>query len=175
MAVPYNPCRVCEIILALQLPVLHRTFWIIARHLTMKSLLNIKIFSGDPFGRHFPWFTLAGQNVRQDQTPLPDIYQTLLDMSGESSEFRVLCPWQKWRKCLELLSKWSNLTLSWAHLPLFGILIWPWPKWPLTWPMWPLASGSNLNEITKNSWKKSRFSNMVTLTSDLWPWPSHVT
>ncbi len=27
---------------------------------------------------------------------------------------------------------WSNLTLMWAHLPLFGTLIWPWAMWPLT-------------------------------------------
>ncbi len=34
-------------------------------------------------------------------------------------------------------SKWSNLTLMWAHLPLFGPLIWPWPLWPLTLTPWP--------------------------------------
>ncbi len=28
--------------------------------------------------------------------------------------------------------KWNCLTLSWAHLPLFRTLIWPWPAWPLT-------------------------------------------
>ncbi len=31
-----------------------------------------------------------------------------------------------------VLYEWSNLTFSWAHLPLFGTLVWPWPTWPLT-------------------------------------------
>ncbi len=42
-------------------------------------------------------------------------------------------PWKKWR----------NLTLSWAHVPLFGTIIWPWPLWHWPWPMWPLTSRSN--------------------------------
>ncbi len=28
-----------------------------------------------------------------------------------------------------LKNKWSNLTLSWTHLPFLGTLIWPWPTW----------------------------------------------
>ena len=28
--------------------------------------------------------------------------------------------------------KWSNLTLLWAHLPLIGPHVWPWPLPPLT-------------------------------------------
>ena len=33
---------------------------------------------------------------------------------------------------IEIIIKWSNLTLLSAHLPLFGILIWPCPLWALT-------------------------------------------
>ncbi len=50
--------------------ILRQTFGILARHFTVKCLANIKFFAG-----HF---------VRWDQTHSPD-------MSGESSEFRVLC------------------------------------------------------------------------------------
>ncbi len=37
-------------------------------------------------------------------------------------------------------TKWSNSTLSWAHLPLFGTLLWPWPRWPLTFNLVRIAS-----------------------------------
>ena len=45
-------------ILSGEFSVLCRTFWIIAGHLTGKSLVNIKLFAGDPFAGHFRWFTL---------------------------------------------------------------------------------------------------------------------
>ncbi len=30
------------------------------------------------------------------------------------------------------ITKWNNLTLMRAHLPVFGILIWHWPMWPVS-------------------------------------------
>ena len=56
--------------------ILRRTFGILARHFTVKCLVNVKFFA-----RHF---------VRRDQTPSLDIFKNSPDMSGESGEFRVL-------------------------------------------------------------------------------------
>ena len=55
--------------------ILHRTFWILVRHFTVKCPVNIKVFAGHLFARHCPWFSLTGQNVQRDQTPLRDIFK----------------------------------------------------------------------------------------------------
>ncbi len=63
--------------------------------------------------------------------------------------------------------KWSNLALSWAHLPLCATLMWPWPTWPLTLTLvtFDLQVKSQWNY--KKSLKKFKFFQHGDL--DLWP------
>ncbi len=49
-------------ILSSELPVLRRTFWIIAGHLSIKSLANIKLFVGDPFLIYSRWTTCPARS-----------------------------------------------------------------------------------------------------------------
>ena len=48
--------------------------------------------------------------------------------------------------------KWSNLPLLWAHLSLFGILIWPWSIWSLT-----LTNGTFDQSQTVNWFQRYEF------------------
>ena len=57
---------------------------------------------------------------------LVNLVQCYTDRQTESNAYEPTMHWHRWAQ------KWSNLTLLWAHLPLFGSLIWPWPTWPLT-------------------------------------------
>ncbi len=65
----------------------------------------------------------------------------LINYSVNSGQMSSSLSFSRWRyrvsfrlpwHIINVFLKWSNLMLSWAHLPLLGTLIWPWPTWPLT-------------------------------------------
>ncbi len=64
------------------------------------------------------------------------------------------------------VQQWSNLTLLWAHLPLFGILIWPWPMWPLT--LTHVTFDLDICDLCK-------FLENYVWFFTLWPWPMTLT
>ncbi len=101
-----------------------------------------------PSTMSYGFWHCAKRNWQAANSTWPDPNHSLCDrcrspvVRNDSKRHKIplFWPWP-----LISIYKWSNLTLSWAHLPLFGPLIWPWP-------MWSLTSRSNLNEITKNLW-----------------------